>query len=121
MLQSGKELLTFTEHTDVVWRVAFNPDGKRLASASGDSTVKVWDAQTGKVIHSLPALPKTKNRQNFSVAFSPDGKRLASEFGDKKVKVWDAQTGEALLSLEGSFERGAFSPDGKRLASDSSP
>ena len=54
--------------------MAFSPDGKRLASASGDGTVKVWDAATGQETLTL----KGHTGVVSSVAFSPDGKRLAS-------------------------------------------
>jgi WD40 repeat protein len=65
--------------------VAFSPDGKRLASASVDRTVKVWDAATGQESLTL----KGHTDYVMSVAFSPDGQRLASTSFDKTVKVWD--------------------------------
>src|SRR5262249_56273089 len=63
------EQLTFGGHKVEVTAVAFSPDGSRVASTSRKET-KVWDAATGKEIHTLPE-PAT------GVAFSPDGKRLA--------------------------------------------
>jgi WD40 repeat protein len=45
---TGQQTLTLKGHTGGVESVAFSPDGKRLASGSGDQTVKVWDAATGQ-------------------------------------------------------------------------
>jgi WD40 repeat protein/serine/threonine protein kinase len=124
--------LTLKGHTFGVNSVAFSPDGKRLASASADRTVKVWDVRTGKVTLTF----KGHTGEVYSVAFSPDGKRLASASAvsalgmDGTVKVWDAKTGEEQLTLRirpgfvTGFGSGnvtsnnnvAFSPDGKRLA-----
>jgi len=76
---------TLKGHTSYVHSVTFSPDGKRLASASADMTVKVWDAATGQESLTL----KGHTDPVWSVTFSPDGKRLASASNDQTVKVWD--------------------------------
>jgi WD40 repeat protein len=103
-------------HRDAVWSVAFSPDGKRLASASLDRTVVLWDLASRKPTAPLEGFAGKVH----CVAFSPDGKRLASANEDKAVIVWDVESRERLATLAGHREAVvdvAFSPDGKRLAS----
>jgi WD40 repeat protein len=98
--------------------VAFSPDGKLLASASWDMTVKLWNAGSGAALQTLESHSSSVN----AVAFSPDGKLLASASRDMTVKLWDADSGTALQTLEGHSDlvsAVAFSPDGKLLASGS--
>jgi WD40 repeat protein len=66
--------------------LAFSADGKRLVSSSRDNTVKVWDAATGEIIHSLPGQPGAV----LSVRSSPEGKRLASYSDDGTITIRDA-------------------------------
>jgi WD40 repeat protein len=66
--------------------VSFSPDGRRLASASEDNTVRVWDAGSGQELLIL----KGHTDGVRAVSFSPDGRRLASASEDKTVRVWEA-------------------------------
>ena len=104
---------TLTGHAEVVNSIAFSPDGKTLASGSGDTTVRVWNATTGTLIYTLRGHTGYVN----SVAFSPDGKTLASGSSDGTVGLWDVTTGTLIHTLKGdirSVDGVAFSPpDGK--------
>jgi WD40 repeat protein len=106
--ETGQELYSLKGHTLEVTSVAFSPDGSRLASASPDGTLKVWDAATSREARAVPP-----------GILSPDGKHLAGTVGNE-VRVWDAQTGRETLTLTGHTDRVqsvAFSPDGRRLVS----
>ncbi|WP_225895973.1 AAA-like domain-containing protein, partial [Dendronalium phyllosphericum] len=103
-------------HGDTVSSVVFSPDGKTLASASVDKTIKLWNLDTGKVITTL----RGHSDKVYSVVFSPDGKILASASLDKTIKLWNLDTGKVIATLREHSEAVywvVFSPDGKTLAS----
>jgi WD40 repeat protein len=112
--RTGAQLFELKGHSNIVYSVAFSPDGTRIATGSNDHSAKVWDAQTGKPLLDL----KGHAGHIKSLAFSPDGMRLVTGSWDQTAKVWDAHTGAHLLDLkghDGDIYSVAFSPDGARV------
>ena len=104
----------FIGHTDTVISASFSPDGKRVVTASGDKTARVWDADTGKPVGE----PMTHGEAVHSASFSPDGKRVVTASWDKTARVWDADTGKPVGEPMTHGDRvysASFSPDGKRV------
>lgn len=113
---TAKGSLQLNGHTGYILAVAISPDRKRVASASMDQTVKVWDATTGKEEFTL----KGHTHYVMTVAISEDGKRLASGDADQMVKVWDLMSGQEAFTLKGHTKavfRVAFNANGTQLAS----
>ena len=109
---------TLVGHSGWVNSVCYRPDGRYLASASDDGTLRVWAAETGS------AYSRTLNvgSRLLDVCYSPDGRRLASASTNRMVQVWDVATGELTAKLTGHtgwISSVCFSPDSQRLASSS--
>ncbi len=121
----GQALATMPGHERYVHALAWSPDSSRLATASVDGTVRVWDARKRTIIQVL------SNAFALGVAWSPDGRYLASGGGERLVKLWNAGTLaefasiSTVMTLTGEPTRTgaddyilsiAWSPDGEWLA-----
>jgi WD40 repeat protein len=128
-----------TAHGKWIRQIALAPDGKAIASVGDDMVCRLWDAETGKVVHELRGHPE-KTRHHFrsklyACAFSADGKLLATADQEGRMVIWETATGKqaalceasAFYEWDRSAEAGnghsfggvravAFSPDGKSLA-----
>jgi len=103
-------------HVHTVWGVAASQDGRWVATASHDGTVKLWDAQNMQLVRTFTGHTDIV----WCVAFSPDGKYLAS--GGADLKVWEVATGRELHHFDEHkrmVSSVAFHPNDRWLASGS--
>jgi len=123
-LATGQELVRFREQQGALAiRLAYSPDGRRLASSSVEGDVilvRAWEADTGKLLCTLRGHTHTVSL----VIFGPDGRQLLTvgggvDQGRSEAKIWDVETGKSLLELTGHASTllgAAYSPDGRRIA-----
>ena len=103
-------------HADAICSAEYSPDGKYIVSASEDSTIRIWNAETGENLRTLRGHQNTVNMATFS----PDGKIVASASADSTIRFWDADTGDSIFTLKGAgspVHMLTFSPNGERLIS----
>jgi WD40 repeat protein len=110
---TGRQVSTLKGHTHNVSCVAFLPDGARIVSGSGDRSVRIWDAQSGRILHT-----GWQKDEVWDLAVSGDGRWIASGGKDATLYLWDGETGELALVRSGhtdTIDAMAFSPDGRNL------
>jgi WD40 repeat protein/serine/threonine protein kinase len=107
-LENRTQSQVYYGHTDWTWTTDISPDGKLMASGSGplrlpddtsnlDTTVRIWDIETGQEIRTLQGHTNTVD----SVKFTLDGDYLLSASWDGTIKQWDVITGQMLQTYEG--------------------
>jgi len=109
--QDVPQLVLPIGHTASVTSVAFSPDGRYALSGSMDTTLKLWEVDTGREVRSYSG----HIHGVYSVAFSPNGRYVLSGSGDGALKLWDVTTGRQVRSFighTGLVRSLAFSSDG---------
>lgn len=124
---TGKKIAVLGGHSAPTISVVYRPDGKQIATASADQTIRLWDPATGQqtalLAHSaLPERKGHKSERNLVLAYNSDGRRIASNATDGQtgtIRLWDAVAGKEIADLgtwQGIGSPVAFRPDGKKLA-----
>jgi WD40 repeat protein len=113
---TSRQGLTLRGHADYLLTLGVHPDGRLLASAGYDGTIRIWSIETRGEILSIPA----HQGRVTSLAFNPDGSRLLSAGGDGALLLWETKNWRLVWrgsEETGSLHRVVFSPDGRRFAS----
>ena len=105
------------QHTKAITRLAFNPDGTTLVSECADTTVRLWNIETGQY---KDIRTGDSTAEIYSLSMSPDGAMLANGGNDGIIRLWDTHTGQQKRTLTGHasiVSALSFSPDSATLAS----
>ena len=142
---AGRLKITLTGHEKDITAATFSPDGKKVATGSGDGTAKLWDVSDGKVaatllvwrVKKIPRFRIVSRALNIPVdvyvKFSPDGKRVLTNtyWEESSARLWNAETGTMQDELGGHTTKvgyhnktagvssASFSPDGKFVVTES--
>ena len=111
---SGSLIRSFGGHRDVLYDAEFSPDGKLLATAGYDRSLKLWNVADGTLLRSIDV----HNGAIFDVAWHPSGKLLGSASADETIKLWRTSDGVRLDTLnqpQGEMFSVAFTPDARHV------
>jgi WD40 repeat protein len=109
--RTGERVSTLEGHTGIVSDVAFDPTGERVATASSDGTVRVWDPSTGRQQLTLRLATPVGAE---AVEFSPDGRRLVTTWEDGLTRVWTLDLDELIDLAHDRVTRGLTAAECKR-------
>ncbi|MBL7193674.1 MAG: hypothetical protein ISS73_06940 [Pirellulales bacterium] len=111
---SGRLLMAFAGHRDLLYDAELSPDGSLVATAGYDRTIRLWNVADGSLLREIDV----HNAAVFDLAWHPDGGMLASASGDETVKLWRVADGQRLDTLsqpQGDVYTVLFTPDGSRV------
>jgi WD40 repeat protein/uncharacterized caspase-like protein len=117
-VDTGREIRTFEGHSKWINSVSFSPDGRYIATGSGDDTAKLWDVDTGRKIRTFEG----HSKDVYSLSFSPDGRYIATGSWDETAKLWEVTTGKEIRTFKGHSKKVysvSFSPDGRYIVTGS--
>ena len=113
--RADESLRSFLAHERGVSCVDVSPDGALLATASADASAKLWEASSGRLLHTLSG----HTAGVWVARFSPDGKEVATASSDGTVRIWEVATGQERSRLDGvsqGIAAVAWHPSGRELA-----
>jgi WD40 repeat protein len=112
---TGQLLNTLEGHEGPIYRCAFSPNGRLIATTSRDNSIRIWEVNTGSLLHSMAG-----DRNMGACGFSPNGRFLAGSFWGNSLRIYDSLSGQPVNILEGhtgEVKACNFSPDGHFMVS----
>lgn len=119
-VESGEEVMHVEGHEGPVWKLAFEPSGRRLATCSEDGTVHIWNTETGEALVIL----RETGGAVWNVVFAQDGSRVCAGLMDGSAVIFDSFDGSKICTMSGDAGRSSMAlgchavltPDGTQAA-----